>query len=119
MFTSRIESQWVVISKLAAAAVGYCLLAAPANADSVRVNDGVPTLVVKYADLDLSTDAGARKLYARLSAATRRVCADPGSRDLRMQALADACRQQALDRAVRAVNNTALAAVHSQHASNS
>jgi UrcA family protein len=119
MMTSRIDAKWFGISSVAAAALSFGLWATAAHADSVKVSDGVPSLLVKYADLDLSTDAGARTLYARLAAASKRVCPDPGSRDLRMLSLTGTCRQQALDRAVRAVNNTALAAVHSRRAPNS
>ena len=72
----------------------------------------VPSATVRYADLNLSTDAGAHTLYRRIAAAAREVCPDGDSRDLSRAAHARACQQEAIERAVRSVGSEHLAAAH-------
>ena len=47
----------------------------PASAGDQPISQG-PSAVVKFADLDLNTDAGRRELLNRLSKTARRVCAE-------------------------------------------
>lgn len=77
--------------------------------------DEVPSVVVSYRDLDLSTAEGARTLYKRISAAANKVCPpDDGGQPL-LRARNRACREAAIDRAVHAVNNAQLAALQAEH----
>lgn len=73
-----------------------------------------PSLKVRYADLNLSTEEGSRVLYARIVAAARRVCAPDDIRDLHAYNAASACREQAIAQAVRDVNSPMLASVHAE-----
>ncbi|MBS0365108.1 MAG: UrcA family protein [Proteobacteria bacterium] len=88
------------------AAVVTLGLAAAAHADnetlSVRVN---------YSDLNLSSSAGASKLYQRITAAAREVC-PYDSRSMAQYEHAKACKRQAIDEAVAKVNSPLLTAVH-------
>jgi UrcA family protein len=61
---------------IAAVAVAALIPVATALAD---VPDGraAPQALVKYADLDLTSDAGAAALLRRIEAAARQVCGDP------------------------------------------
>jgi UrcA family protein len=69
-------------------------------------------VTVNYADLDLESPAGIERLHARLDAAARSVCGSAPTRDL--DALVDwrRCRADALENAVRAIDNAALTAHH-------
>jgi len=74
--------------------------------DSVRVN---------YSDLNLRTDAGARAMYSRLEKAAYRVCGDDPRwhpaykiRPHHVKEVFRECREDALSRAVAAVNERAL-----------
>ena len=75
----------------------------------------MPTVVVRYGDLDLSTTDGANVLYQRISVAARQVCPFEDSRALVADGKNRACREAAIERAVNAVNNPQLAAVRSEH----
>ena len=75
----------------------------------------VQSVTVKFSDLNLATDAGADMLYRRIAAAARAVCPDPNIRDLRAFASNEACRSEAIARAVRDVSSPRLAAVYSAH----
>jgi UrcA family protein len=120
MYTRISDSTVFQLTRMGATALVSLLVAANASAgERLTVKDGVPAIVVKYGDLDISTEAGARALYARLETAAKRVCPDPASRDLSLFEAARACRQQALDRAVGALNSPALAAISSRHAADS
>jgi UrcA family protein len=63
-----------------------------------------PQTVVKYADLDLTSDAGASALLRRIEAAARQVCGDPRvvqplTRSTRIRH----CNTQAIEHAVTAI----------------
>lgn len=116
MSTSHSDSTTFNLARLGTVVLLAFLVAAIARADNGNAGkDRLPSVAVKYGDLDISTDAGARALYARLGIAAKRVCPDAGSRDLRTFQLVQACRHQAVDRAVRNLDSAALASVHSQH----
>ncbi|MES1189630.1 MAG: UrcA family protein [Steroidobacter sp.] len=84
--------------------------------DAAPRADDVPSVTVKYGDLNLATSAGAQRLYRRIVIAAERVCPTEGTRDLNRLAHVRACRADAIARAVQAVNNAQLAAVHEQSA---
>jgi UrcA family protein len=70
------------------------------------------TVTVKYDELDMSTQQGAKELYARLRAASKQVCARLDGRDLREHAAFRACYEQALGDAVLHVNRESVTALH-------
>ena len=71
----------------------------------------VPSVTVRYADLDLSSPAGASALYGRIQAAARQVCGYAG-RDVVAQASWRSCYRSAVGDAVSKVNSPLLIAVH-------
>ena len=89
----------------ACTAIGAVGSAHAANAES-------PALMVRYSDLNLSTERGSLALYGRIVAAAHQVCDLGDNRDLRAVAAAHACRDEAIARAVRDVNSPMLAAVY-------
>jgi UrcA family protein len=70
------------------------------------------SVVVKYGDIDLTSERGAKALYTRLRAASRRVCSSLEGRDLRMHELWKACYDRALTKAVVDLNVDSLTALH-------
>jgi UrcA family protein len=74
-----------------------------------------PAVVVSYSDLDLSTTAGAKTLYVRISRAARAVCPFEDAADLPRKVKNYACREAAIERAVSAINSTQLAAIRTEH----
>jgi UrcA family protein len=97
---------------LAASALSIVAIlgAAPAVADTTA--EEVRTTTVNFADLNLSTAAGARVLYARLKAAAREVCDNNGELDLRSKLAARQCRKAALERSVSEAAQPMLTALH-------
>lgn len=93
-----------------------CLLAGTlsvAQAASPEATDaGVPTLVVSYGDLNLSTTEGNATLLQRITTAARRVCPLEDSRNLARAAYSNSCRAEAVARAVHDVNSPQLAALY-------
>jgi UrcA family protein len=71
--------------------------------------DDVPAIVVKYDARSLDTEPGLRALYRRLESAAIRVCPAESNRDLAGSTIAKACRDAAVDRAIRQINNPRLA----------
>lgn len=71
-----------------------------------------PTAIVKYADLNVSSVAGATALYGRIRAAAQTVCRSFDQRDLASQALKADCINHAIARAVTEVNEPALFTVY-------
>jgi len=71
----------------------------------------VRSVTVSYADLDLSSPAGANALYRRIQAAAKQVCGHAGA-DLIEQSIWKACYRNAIGDAVAKVNNPVLTAVH-------
>jgi UrcA family protein len=99
-----------------AALMGYVVAAtATGVAGATSPADDVPSVVVRYADLDLATDHGVRVLYARIAQAASTVCPEVPESDLHALAPSRACQQQAIARAVRAVNSPLLAEVDADH----
>lgn len=102
-----------VMLSTALAAGLLCTLSAEASPPA----DETPAITVKYADLDLSTTTGAHRLYRRIVVAAQRVCPSDVTMDLHRLAIVQACRADAIARAVQAVNSPKLAAVH-EHSAN-
>ncbi len=110
---ATVKSNRVVVGRIAVL-VG-CLLAGSVGAAQAASTDAVPTIVVRYGDLDLSTPEGTSALYQRISVAARQVCPFDYSRAVSQIGKARACREAAIERAVNAVNNPQLVAMRSEH----
>jgi UrcA family protein len=72
----------------------------------------VPSVVVQFADLDLSRSEGARVLYQRLKRAAEAICAPLDDRELARHMHFTACLQNAISTAVVKVNRPALTAYY-------
>jgi UrcA family protein len=89
-----------------------------AGVAGAATSDDLPSVVVKYSDLTLATDSGVNQLYRRIVFAAKQVCPDSSLRDLGLQRQVEACRNQAIARAVRQIDNSRLAALHASHGKN-
>jgi UrcA family protein len=87
-------------------------------ASAATPNSDVPSIVVKFSELSLSTDAGVNELYRRLTVAAKQVCPITEIRDLQSVRLAEQCRDQAVARAIQKIDNSRLAALHASHSKN-
>ena len=74
-----------------------------------------PSLVVQYGDLDLSTTEGVQTLYKRITSAAHLVCPYDNARELAFKAVAQSCRADTIQRAVRSIHNAELAAISDGH----
>jgi UrcA family protein len=81
--------------------------AAPASAAEPVITRST---VVKFDDLDLSSDAGARTLYQRITRAAGRMCVDASDRFPQFEYRN--CVQRAVNDAVAKVDRQTLYAVH-------
>jgi UrcA family protein len=70
---------------------------------------------VSYADLDVTTQAGATTLYARIRGAAEAVCRPLEGKRLSERAQWKACYEHAVAEAVQTVNRPALTALYKQH----
>ena len=83
--------------KLIAVLAGVVAMPAFAQGESpVVVEGGVPTAVVSYADLDLSSPSGLATLHGRINSAASRLCHEGGRKDLPMQSYEARCFKTAI-----------------------
>ena len=82
------------------------------SASAATPDNSVASITVRYADLNLSTEAGAQALYHRVAYAAKQVCPAEDIRDLSRLGIARACQQAAIERVVRLVNNPQFAATY-------
>jgi len=104
----------LTITRMVVAAFVAIAVGVPTSFAQMPMKDGeIPSVKVKYADLNLSTEEGSRALYGRLVIAARRVC--PESADtllgLRQNRDAQRCVTDAVQRAVKEIRNPKLAEV--------
>jgi UrcA family protein len=97
----------IALTLLAGSMIG-AFGAASAGAATTNAADG-PSVAVRYGDLDLTSEGGARRLYHRLVVAARQVCPDGSSRDFSTLRAVEACRNQAILRAARQIPSPQLA----------
>jgi UrcA family protein len=104
-----------------ASVLGGCVLAAAttfAVAASAAVQSDDPgaalTAKVRYADLNLSSQSGAKAMLGRIEDAARRVCGRPDVRDLAQVAAYDHCKADTVVRAVRVLGAPLVAAAAGQ-----
>ncbi len=104
-----------ILSKVLCGAVvvtGVCA-ALPLQAGDRESGSVSSASVVSYADLNLSSAAGIDTLYSRLTGAAKNVCGRAADiRDAADHQDWKACYRQAMEQAVKAVGNPALARVH-------
>jgi UrcA family protein len=91
---------------------------AAGGASAARLDSDVPSVVVKYSEQSLATDEGVYALYRRIKNAAQQVCPAEETRDLNRQSLIKECRNQAVARAIRQIDNSRLAALHAAHSKN-
>lgn len=90
-------------------------LTAGLAAPSLAADSGdLPSVTVRFGDLNVSSPEGAATLYGRISAAAKGVCASLDGRDLGSRARWDACVHKAIADAVTKVNQPALFVVYNQ-----
>jgi len=79
--------------------------------DAATPDDPLPGIAVKYDPQSLATDTGAKAVYQRLVKAAEAVCPDPFTGSRLVSIATEQCRQRAIARAVRQINNPRLAAL--------
>jgi UrcA family protein len=89
-------------------------IAISAHAGAVTFADDQQTMTVSYAGLDLRDPEAMHSLYGRLKVAARIVCGGDisGIREVRRVFAHRACAQNALETAVKNIDNAALTALH-------
>ena len=89
-------------------------IAISAQAGGVKVDEDQQTITVSYAGLDLRDPAAMHNLYGRLKVAARLVCGGDisGVREVQRVFAHRACAQDALETAIKRVDNAALTALH-------
>jgi len=112
---ARAAGQRAKFGLLLLGSIAGVMAAGGAGAASVD-GDGL-SVVVKYSEQSLATDEGVLALYRRITYAAQRVCPDT-SRDLARQVKVEQCRNEAVARAIRQVDNSRLAALHAAHSKN-
>jgi len=104
-----------VIVRLAPAAAALGILTSVSfGVSALQAEQAVelPTVTVRYADLNLNTSAGAEQLYARLRSAARRVCNVAEAHALGDAMKAKECYRQVLGVAVNNVKSPMVDALH-------
>jgi UrcA family protein len=101
----------LVLGSLAGVMAGGAAGAASPDSD-------VPTIVVKYSEQSLATDAGVHAVYRQIMHAAEKVCPDAWTRNLGRMRIVDECRDQAVARAIRQIDNSRLAALYAARTKN-
>jgi UrcA family protein len=89
-------------------------LALSVQAGDIALTSDAKSMTVSYAGLDLSDPAAMHTLYGRLKVAARIVCGGDisGVREVQRIFAHQACASDALESAVRSIDNAALTALH-------
>jgi len=75
-------------------------------------HDEPRSVTVRYGDLDLSRDDGARVMYRRLKSAVRRVCDVGQSLEPARKVVAQRCAEKSLGEAVAKIDNANVTALY-------
>lgn len=102
-------------SGMAIAIMGAVVLAA-AHTRALAGQAMGPDVVVSYADLDITTAAGAEQLYERIQHAAARICPQADSLPLASYAASVHCRNAVVNQAVSKVGSPKLSAVYASRA---
>lgn len=78
----------------------------------------LPTVVVKFSGQSLATPDGVSHLYRRIMSAAKQVCPDASLMDLDAVRRTEQCRNEAVARAIRQIDNPQLAALHASRSKN-
>ena len=105
--------------KLALLTLGSLTAALSFGAVNAATTDDPPSVVVKYSDQDLNTASGVNEVYRRIVRAAKQVCPEMSFQDLSLQKKVAECRDQAVARAIRQIDNAQLAALYAAHSKNS
>jgi UrcA family protein len=105
--TSR-NTKHITLATVAA----LCLSSAAISAYADETGKDVPTVTVRYSDLNLGTQAGAKVLYSRIRYAAEQVCGNPDWRQRFESAAVKACIDRAISSSVHSVNNARLTSVY-------
>ena len=108
-------ANFTVKAGLAAGVMGLMVLGAAATQASAAQFVG-PDVAVGYADLDITTVAGAEKLYQRIQQAAVRVCPPADSKSLAQYVAVNRCRNTVVAHAVRSVSSPQVTAVYAARA---
>jgi UrcA family protein len=107
------------IGKYAPAIAAFAAVGAAAfgsTAQAAEQSAVVPSITVRYADLNLNTAEGVEALYARLRAAAQKVCGHEPERALVERIDWKTCYTQALEAAVSNVKSDHLSVLHRESA---
>jgi UrcA family protein len=97
--------------------LAWSAASSPAHADAVSQPNrlDLPSVRVRFADLNPSTPEGVKKLYARVKSAAHDVCGTPFSLwDGTRAGTWKACYLETIDKTVRDINWPNLTALHEQ-----
>jgi UrcA family protein len=120
MKTSHAFRTWASGKILFVGIAGMCFALSAQAGDGAAPGTSRTQVVVTFDDLDLSSKAGARTLYARLKGAAQQVCGNrPDGHDLKGYMSYQSCYGSALEKAVRKVDNAHLLALHRKSADSS
>jgi UrcA family protein len=108
MFTAISRSSSGYRAGIVAGLMGVMVLAAAQAPAAIPGGD----VAVNYADLDISTTAGAEKLYERIRKAAAQVCPQVDTMELQRHAAAARCENAAVAHAVNSIASPQLAAVY-------
>src|SRR5688572_18120724 len=86
----------IALAAVASATAALTLTAAPAAATDIVVAPETITVRVSYADLNLASAEGRARLDRRIAGAARSICGSVFGPDLRMAALVQDCREDAI-----------------------
>jgi UrcA family protein len=75
-------------------------------------SDEVPRRIVRFADLNLESKEGVRRLYSRIRSAAQEVCVPVYFRITQSSLSQRHCEEHAIDAAVTAVRSESLTALH-------
>jgi len=115
--TARVAGSRTKFALLLLGGLAGAMGAGAASADGSAGD--VPTAVVKYSAQSLTTEDGVNELYHRIVRAAKQVCPEAPIRDLRALHQFNLCRDQAVARAIRKIDNSRLAVLHATNSKNS
>ena len=99
------------MTKLFLAASAALLIAGPALADGVRVNEDAPSRAVSTQGVDFSNREQVKHFYAKLRGAIASVC-DSGSANPTLAREDQACARQVTAQAIQSMNKPILTALY-------
>jgi UrcA family protein len=100
--------KFIRIASMAVIAGSGALVAAQESPDG----ESIRSKTVTFDPASIRTDAGVEDFYQRLRSAARDVCIDEGYPRVMLREEAQSCAAEAVERAVRDVNQSALTDIH-------